>query len=347
MKSFFHRSCLLMLLLLASAAVSGCRLQRLHEDDPAAQDAFAYARRLGRGMNLGNALEAPTEGAWGITIQPEYFKLIRKAGFDSVRIPIRWSAHAGAEPPYAVSDAFFRRVDEILDSALAHDLAVVINIHHYEELMKDPAAHLPRFLALWRQISERYRNHPASLSFELLNEPADTLNPALWNEYLRYGLAAVRESNPNRVLIIGTAEWGGLRALDQLELPESDRNLIVTFHYYEPFSFTHQGAEWVGNSDRWMGTTWEGTPPEKQAVRDDLDRAMQWAAFHERPLYMGEFGAYRKAEMDARVRWTAFVAREAEARGISWAYWEFCSGFGVFDAEAKAWRKPLLDALTP
>jgi endoglucanase len=62
---------------------------------------------------------------------------------------------------------------------------------------------------------------------------------------------------------------------------------------------------------------------------------------------MGEFGAYQEADMGSRATWTAFVARAAEQRGMSWAYWEFCAGFGAYDATAQSWRQPLLDALMP
>ncbi len=49
--------------------------------------------------------------------------------------------------------------------------------------------------------------------------------------------------------------------------------------------------------------------------------------------------------MDSRARWTRFVAREAEAAGFSWAYWEFCAGFGIHDPEKGLWREPLKAAL--
>jgi hypothetical protein len=43
-------------------------------------DAFHYNRLLGRGINLGNALDGPQEGAWGVTLETDYFRLIKKAG---------------------------------------------------------------------------------------------------------------------------------------------------------------------------------------------------------------------------------------------------------------------------
>jgi endoglucanase len=86
---------------------------------------------------------------------------------------------------------------------------------------------------------------------------------------------------------------------------------------------------------------------QKLQVSSDLQAAARWGKQNKRPLYMGEFGAYSRADMDSRARWTAFVAREAEVRGISWAYWEFCSGFGVYDKASGEWRTPLIKALIP
>ena len=107
------------------------------------------------------------------------------------------------------------------------------------------------------------------------------------------------------------------------------------------------GAEWVSGSDAWLDTRWSGTSQEKQAVIQDFDQAADWAKKHNRPLYLGEFGAYRRADMDSRALWTDFVARQAEERGISWAYWEFCAGFGVYNQETSDWNYPILKALIP
>ena len=82
---------------------------------------FELAKRLGRGVNLGNALEAPREGAWGMELQAEYFALIRRAGFDSVRLPVRWSAHAGTRAPYTIDPQFFARVDWAIAEAIKND----------------------------------------------------------------------------------------------------------------------------------------------------------------------------------------------------------------------------------
>jgi hypothetical protein len=85
----------------------------------------------GRGISLGNALEAPVEGEWGVTIKEEYFDIIKSAGFNSVRIAVCWSAHARAEKPYTVDANFFKRTDQVINQALARGLIVILTMHHY------------------------------------------------------------------------------------------------------------------------------------------------------------------------------------------------------------------------
>ena len=297
---------------------------------------------LGRGINLGNKLEAPTEGDWGAPIEARMLTTIRDGGFATVRIPTRWSAHADTAAPYAIDPTFLNRVVWVLDQSLAAGLMVVLNIHHYDEIFRDPPGQRDRFLALWQQIATRFREYPDALVFEVLNEPHDNLTAELWNDLLRDALAVIRQTNPDRYVVLGTAEWGGVGAMDRLQLPADDR-LIFTFHYYNPFAFTHQGAEWVTGSDAWLGTRW-GTAQDSAAVRNDFNDVASWAAQHEVPVFMGEFGAYSRAAMDDRVAWTAFVAREAERRGFSWAYWEFDAGFGAYTDGG--WNE-LHDALVP
>jgi endoglucanase len=314
----------------------------------AIDDAAAACRRLGRGINMGNALEAPTEGAWGMRLEASYFAAVRAAGFDSVRLPVRWSAHAGKEPPYTIDAAFLERVDWAVDQALANHLGVVLNFHHYEELYAQPAEEQARFLALWKQVAQHFRGRPADVVLEILNEPHGKLDDTHWNPMLVAALDLIRGSNPDRFVMIGPTQWNGFRQLPELELPSSDRRLIVTFHYYEPMELTHQGAAWAGpNATKWLGTTWTGTPEQTQKIKNDFDAVADWAKAHDRPIYLGEFGAYEKAPMPSRAAWTAAVARAAEARGFSWAYWEFGAGFGAYDREAKSWRSPLLQALVP
>jgi endoglucanase len=236
----------------------------------------------------------------------------------------------------------------VVEQALANQLAVILDMHHYEEIMNSPRQHRERFLAIWDQIARRYREAPDAVFFELLNEPYGTIAAAgYWNTLLAGAIGVIRQTNPHRTIIVGPGNWNSLTNLPFLVVPKNERNVIVTFHYYSPFQFTHQGAEWAEGSEAWMGTKWTGSEAEKKAIRDDLERAANWGAKNRRPMFLGEFGAYSKADMGSRVLWTSYIARQAEELGISWGYWEFGAGFGVYDREARAWVEPIYTALIP
>jgi endoglucanase len=310
-----------------------------------AVDPFVQAKQLGRGVNF-SALEAPNEGDWGIVLEEGFFELARRARFKTIRLPVKWSAHAAKTAPYTIDGTFFKRIDWAVDNATRRGLNIVVNIHHYDELMdeKQTRAERPRFAGLWRQIATRYKDRPSSVVFELCNEP--TIMRTLWNEVLLDGLAAIRESNPTRNVIIGGGNWNSIDGLTDLKLPADDKHLIATFHYYAPMEFTHQGGSWVPGSDKWLGTEW-GSDAEKAAIRADLDKAAKWGVDKKRPLWLGEFGAFEQADLASRARWTQFVARESERRGIPWVYFEFGGGFAVYDRAKKAWIEPLRRALIP
>lgn len=309
-------------------------------------DPFAQNLALGRGINLGNALEAPDIGAWGIALEEKWFELIKQAGFNSVRIPIRWSAHTSDEAPYTIDESFFEYVDWAIEQSLDNDLMVIINMHHYEEIFIEPAQESQKFLSIWEQISLRYKDQPKEVLFEILNEPHGELTADLWNQLLPLGLERIREHNPYRTVVIGAAEWGGIPGLLKLDIPD-DGNLIVTVHYYEPFHFTHQGAEWVeGDADAWLGTTWDGTSQEVAAVENHFQTIVDWGADRGVPINIGEFGAYSKADSPSRGRWTAAIVKFALDNNMSYHYWEFASGFGIYNPNDGTWDVDLLRGLT-
>lgn len=298
----------------------------------------------GRLLNIGNALEAPTEGAWGVVIEEAFFDVIRDGGFQGIRLPVRWSAHALPDPPYTIDPGFFARIDEVIDQASARDLAVILDIHHYDELNADPVGQRDRFLALWSQIAAHYAARPSGIVFELLNEPELALTSG-WNALLADAIAAIRPTNPDRIIVVGPALYNIHLALGELVLPD-DSNLLVTFHYYFPLQFTHQGASWVAGSDAWLGTTW-GSDADRAAVVADFDSVTAWAAANDRKILLGEFGAIDLADLASRAAYAGFVREQAELRGWPWAHWQFVSNFPVYDLDQEEWIEPLYQALIP
>ncbi len=260
-----------------------------------------------------------------------------------MRIPVRWSAHADSIKPYKIDSDFMKRVKWAVE-ALSNGLHVVLNMHHYQEMMADPAGQEERFLSLWEQISSTFAEYPDSLLFEILNEPRDQLSAPLWNSLLGKAIVQIRQSQPRRTLVVGTANWGGIDGLSALELPD-DSNLIVTVHYYEPHQFTHQGALFEEGASAWLGQTWRATAAERAALNHDLKTIADWGQTHHRPLFLGEFGTYFMVDSTSRAFYTEYFIRKLDSLEIPWALWNFSSDFGVYNDSTGVWNTHLLQAI--
>ncbi len=310
-----------------------------------AVDAFAQNQKLGRSVNI-IGYDPIWRSRDQARFQEKHFRVLKEAGFNSVRINLHPFRQMNATNNWALRETWLEVLDWAVKNTQAQVLVAILDLHEFNAIGQNPEANKDKFLAFWRQISERFQDASSDVVFEILNEPSQKLTPTLWNEWLREALAIIREKNPTRTVIVGPAFWNSVDHLGQLELPEADRNLIVTVHYYKPMEFTHQGASWSNHKDK-LGVDWQGTPEELGAINRDFDKVAAWAKDHKRPILLGEFGAYDKAPMDARVRYTSSVARAAEQRGWSWAYWQFDSDFILWDMKADAWVEPILRALIP
>ena len=310
------------------------------------EHAFEVNERLGRGINFGNMFEAPTETEWGNPWKPEYAKMIADLGFNHIRIPIRWepAARSSATAPYTISPVFLNRIKQVVDSALNNGLHAIINMHHHDALFANPDDQKERFLAQWKQISEFFKDYPDSLLFEILNEPNGNITADKWNVFLLDALAKIREDNPDRIVLIGTPDWGGLGGLPYLQIPD-DQNIILTVHYYNPFQFTHQGAEWSSGSEAWLGTKWNDSDSERDVMKQEFAPLLAISKQQNIPVHIGEFGAYNKADETSRKKWTTYLSRYMETLNWSWAYWEFSAGFGIYNPNTKKLNQVLVDAL--
>ena len=307
-------------------------------------DTFDMAKRLGRGVNI-IGYDPIWENFKKGRFKDKHFRLIKEAGFDCVRLNLHALQIMGPAPDFTLPPAWLSTLDWAVEKGLASGLAVILDLHNFNDVAQDPPSFKTRLLAFWRQIGARYKDKPEALVFEILNEPNGKLNAKLWNEWLAEALAVIRAANPTRTVVIGPPMWNGFRFLDQLVLPEADRNIVVTVHYYEPFPFTHQGAPWTPMV-KLSGVTW-GSTKERLQLAADFDRIQAWSDKHRRPILLGEFGAYEKAPMESRLLWTEAIARAAEARGWAWTYWQFDSDFILYDIGNDRWVEPLLKALVP
>jgi endoglucanase len=309
----------------------------------AATSAWDQQHRLGRGVNI-IGYDPLWDDRSKARFKTEHFTKIRQAGFSTVRVVLNSFRHMDAQN--RLPKSWFDTLDWVVDGATHAGLNVIIDEHDFDICSKDPDGCRPKLIAFWSQVATHLRGQGDNVLFELLNEPHAKLDAAGWNAMLRELIPLVRATNPTRTLVIGPTQWNNLHQLPTLELPEQDRNIVVTYHYYDPMRFTHQGASWVPEYTNVSGVTC-CTAEERAKIDSDFDEVAAWSKAHDRPVLLGEFGAREGGDMASRVDWTNTVARSAERHGFAWAYWQFDSDFVVWDMKTNDWVKPILAALVP
>jgi endoglucanase len=306
--------------------------------------AHDQVRQMGRGVNIIGYDPFWRDDAQG-NYKDEHFAKIKAAGLSTVRVVL--FAFRALDAQNRLDPKWLNRLDWVVATARKHGLNVIIDEHDFDDCSKDVAACMPKLKAVWAQLAERYRNEPNTVVFELLNEPHGQFDAATWNASFPQVLAAMRKTNPTRNVIIGGVRWNSRDTLKDLTLPADDKHLIATFHYYDPFPFTHQGASWAGEPIRSTTGIRFGKPAEIAQIDKDFAAVKAWSEASGRPVFLGEFGAYDKAAMGDRVLWTSTVARTAEKYGFAWGYWQFSSDFVLYDFKKNEFVGPILKALVP
>ncbi len=289
---------------------------------------------------------------------------INTAGFDHIRIPIdeeqMWDENGKRN-----ADAF-----ELLKNSLTwcreSGLRAVVDLHilrsHHFNKKEKPLWTVPaerdKFIALWKDLSNFLHEWPQGMvAYELMNEPvADDAEQ--WNVLVARVVDSIRQWEPERVLVIGSNRWQSADTFDRLRIPKNDRNILLSFHFYEPFFLTHYQASWTNLKDFKGDVNYPGQivlnskVPGQQRIynRDTLLKMMQkplrLADSLKLPLYCGEFGVIDNAPRASKLAWYQDMVSVFEAKGIGYANWNYKAGsFGIVDKDLKP-DLPMVKILT-
>ena len=324
--------------------------------------AFQRAEHLRKGVNL-SMWYAQTRDHSAQHIEtfttPADFALIKSLGFDHVRLSIDPEPMIARKASGALNAEAIARLDNTLSQLLAAGLNVVLDIHP-EQDYKDEAAKgddgPQRFYAFWATFAGHFAgSDPERVFFEVMNEP-NLSDWYRWQGIQARAIERIRAVAPQHTIIATAASWGNLDALLAAE-PVRDPNVIYTFHYYTPFWFTHQGAQW--SSQEWVylrGVPYPSTPenvqpligqePDDRAKLDlqrygwdrwdaprigmEIASVADWAKRRGVPLYMGEFGVFKDfSNPEMRDKWISDARTAAESKHIGWAMWDYQTNFGM------------------
>jgi aryl-phospho-beta-D-glucosidase BglC (GH1 family) len=300
------------------------------------------------------------------------FHLMKKLGFTNVRIPIDMANVYDESQPDLLDKANLPHLDRGIRKILSCELAIIIDLHsisqreggsNYSGPLGQDEGFTDTFCSFWRSFAQHLSQFdPDWVILEPMNEPVLSGREENWPPVQEKVIGAMREGAPEHSILATGARWSNLDTLLELE-PLKDRNIIYNFHFYEPHTFTHQGASW---SSDWVKTLRDiPYPSSPEAVKDLIRKytdkrivnnirhygeqrwnakkiearmrlASEWAKKHDVKVICDEWGTYKRyCPPEHRTAWVRDVRESCEKYGIGWCMWTFDGSFGVVDRDNK------------
>jgi endoglucanase len=279
-------------------------------------------------------------------------------GYDHIRLPIdeeqMWDESGNKE------NEAFTLLHNAIEWSESQHLKVVVDLHilrshHFnaedKPLWTEPKAQ-EKFLQLWRDLSWELKKYPVDLlAYELMNEPVAD-DPEDWNKLVEKAVKEIREQEPDRKIVIGSNRWQSVSTFDQLRIPQGDRNIILSFHFYTPMLITHYKASWTEVGKYTGPVNYPGqivAPKDIEGLPADIagivkrnngvynleileklfEKPLAAAKKYDLPLYCGEWGCLSTAPRKVRLQWYEDVRHNLEKHDIAWANWDYKGGFGI------------------
>jgi len=310
-----------------------------------------------RGVNLTNWLQA--DNASKIQFRKytkKDFNDIKSLGCDVIRLPVNLHGMTSGAPDYTIDPLFISFLDSAVDWAENLQLYLIIDNHSFDPAVNTSPEIGQILTKVWPQLAERYKDKSDYILYEILNEPHGITNQ-LWGSIQQLAIDAIRSKDTKHTIIVGASGYNSYADLVQMPV-YSDQNLIYTFHFYDPFLFTHQGASWSTPSMEPLS----GVPfPYSQAempvcppslvgtwiqsnlnnyqndgnvakVKSLIDIAVNFRNARNVTIFCGEFGVYiPNSDTTDRAFWYQTVKDYFEEKSIPWTIWDYKGGFGLFE----------------
>ncbi len=283
------------------------------------------------------------------------FENIKSLGCDVIRLPINLFYMTSGKPDYTVDPLFFDFLDDVIDWAEELQIYLIIDNHSTDDIASKNPDLTNALQKVWSQIASRYKNRSKYVLYEIMNEP-NGMSTQNWGAIQQQAIDAIRSVDTIHYIVVGASNYNTYNDLSLL--PQyTDKKLIYTFHFYDPFLFTHQGATWVTPSlaplanmpfpyrsedmpvfptslkGTWVESSYnnyqnDGTVAKVQSL---IDKAVTFKNTRNVPVYCGEFGVYMINSNDSdRVYWYRQVREYLEQNNIPWTIWDYQGGFGLF-----------------
>ena len=321
------------------------------------QDSSATTLPFSKGVNLTNWFQANSPGSIDFSKYTyEDFSDIKSLGIDVIRLPINLHSMTLGDPDQTLDPLFLFFLDQVITWAEELDLYLILDNHTFDPSDATDPQIGDILNPVWLQMAQHFNGRSKKILYEILNEPHG-ISHNLWNSIQGDVIQTIRSVDTSHTIIVGGADYNSYNSLSKLPVYD-DNNLIYTFHFYDPFVLTHQGASWTTPSMTDLGgipfpyeasamprfpTSLQGTwvqgafnnynnEGNANFIKQKIDIAVAFSQQRGVPVFCGEFGVYiPNSDNESRVNWYKVVVDYLNESGIAWTIWDYHGGFGVFE----------------
>jgi endoglucanase len=329
---------------------------------PAPAEMVRASLPFSRGVNFPGWFDAVSPRSIPFTHYTEQdFKDVKSIGVDVIRLPLYLYNMTNGAPRHILDPLFLKFLDQAVDWAEQYEIYLILDNHSFDPIAPTNSDIDRTLIPIWTQVAERYKNRSDFILYEILNEPHD-IDSQRWANIQGEVIAAIRTVDTRHYIIVGGVWYNSIDELFNLPVYPYN-NIIYTFHFYDPFLFTHQGETW-GNPPNLSalkgmpfpadahamppipanlrGTWWENSIRNSykreatvKSLAMTLDKAVRFSRERgDLPLFCGEFGVFIPNSLhEDRVRWYQAVTKLLDDRGIARTSWDYFGGFGIFKTD--------------
>lgn len=317
----------------------------------------AQENPFNKGVNLTNWFQvgSPTEIQFTKYTKSDFENIITLEA-DVIRLPINLHSMTSGPPDFELEPLFLSFLDQAIDWAEELEINILLDNHTFDPAVSTEVGIGSILVPVWQNMAKHFKDRSEFVYYEILNEPHG-IDDTIWNTIQQSVIDAIREIDSVHTIVVGPAGWNSYNNLKYMPNYQDD-NLLYTFHFYDPFLFTHQGANWTdpslaplsGVPFPYNAENMPAVPPELQGtwiayamnnyqydgtiskVRELIDIAASFKEERGVPIFCGEFGVYMpNSDSNDRILWYSIVRNYFELKGIAWTIWDYHGGFGVFN----------------
>jgi len=308
---------------------------------------------LGVGLNVCRAGEAQEPLPWPKEMRGVNIILGHITEADLAHLASDWKANSvrlmadnvgnflANEPPYATNTERLKSLEEVVGWCRKHGLTCVINLEQPQPgrnanwFWQTPAAQ-QKFVELWQTIAGTYAGSGPGVAYDLMNEPHGDGAGKVWPRLVPRLTSAIRKVDAVHPIVVEPPPWGNAEGFVDLKPLNADANTVYSFHFYEPFDFTHQrgaaGTLRAKPEDHPLGlhypgrikAFWKDAPVEdwnKGTIRARVEPVVRFHDTYKVPVWCGEFGCTRWA--DGAPQYIRDCLDILAELGIGWAWYSY------------------------